>query len=277
MLADHHGLGRDRALVEANVGASAAAVLAPVVLGWLATGPLGWRVVMVVPALALVVLGLVFRRADLPRTNATGTTGSVSGRMSTRTWLLCALVGIVVGVEFCVVFYGAQLLHSTTGLDTVTAAAAMALFFAAELVGRVVGSGLTRRPGRGRPLLTSTLVVSLLGMLPLWLSPNPVVALIGLVLAGLGIANLFPLSLTLALTEAEGLTDKAAARSQFFVGTAIALGPLVLGALSDLWGVQRGFTAAVVLAVAALSLLLAVAGDSASLHRGRRSGVEHAK
>jgi fucose permease len=177
--------------------------------------------------------------------------------MSARTWLLCALVGIVVGVEFCVVFYGAQLLHGMTGMGTVAAATAMALFFAAELVGRVVGSGVTR-PGRGRRLLAGTLVLTIAGMLPLWLSHDPGVALAGLVLAGLGIANLFPLALTLALTAAEGLTDRAAARSQFFVGTAIALGPLVLGLLSDRWGVQRGFTAAVVLAVAALALLFGV-------------------
>ncbi|GGP88064.1 MFS transporter [Saccharothrix coeruleofusca] len=269
VLSDHHGSRRDRALVEANIGASAAAVLAPLALGGLAAGPLGWRAVMALPVLALIVLGLVFRRVEPPR-SATPTpgTGSADGRMSTRTWLLCALVGIVVGVEFCLVFYGAQLLHSTTGVDTVWAATAMALFFAAELLGRVVGSGLTRRPGRSRRLLAGTLVLSIAGMLLLWLSRDPVVALVGLMAAGLGIANLFPLALTLALASAQGLTDRAAARSQFFVGTAIALGPLVLGLLSDRWGVQRGFLTALLLAAVALALLFT--GGSDGFPRRRR-------
>jgi predicted MFS family arabinose efflux permease len=274
ILSDHYGDRRDRALVEANIGASAAAVLAPLLLGWLANGPLGWRAMMFVPVLVIFLLGLCFRRDELPHSATSRTAAMSGGQMSLRVWLLCVLVGLVVGVEFCLVFYGAQLLHTMTGMDTVTAATAMALFFAAELVGRVVGSGLTRRPRRSRDLLTYALLVSLAGMLPLWLSHTPAVSLIGLALAGLGIANLFPLALTLAVTASDGLTDKAAARSQLFVGLAITLGPLILSVLSDQWGVQRGFITAVVLAAAALVLLFAVGEGAARGGRERNAGAE---
>ena len=55
ILSDRHGERRDRALTEANVGAAACAVLAPLLLGLLQGTPAGWRAAMGLPALVLAV------------------------------------------------------------------------------------------------------------------------------------------------------------------------------------------------------------------------------
>ena len=51
ILSDQHGPRRDQALTEANIGAGASAVFAPLVLGALAVTALGWRVTFAIPAL----------------------------------------------------------------------------------------------------------------------------------------------------------------------------------------------------------------------------------
>ncbi|WP_378742252.1 MFS transporter [Nocardia brasiliensis] len=255
ILADHHGIHRDQALVEANTIASAAAVLAPLVLGWLAHGPLGWRAAMLVPVLALAVLRLLLGSQQLSGQAKVGSGTGVTGKLPRLCMVRCVLVSVVVGLEFCVVFYGAQLLPTTTGISTVEAATAMALFYVGELVGRVVGSGLTRRPGRTVPMLTCSLALTAVGVLGIWLVGTPWVALAALAVAGLGVANLFPLSLALAVAASGGQTDRAAARSQLLVGLAIGLAPLGLGALADGWGVWRGFSVTILMMCIAAALL----------------------
>ena len=65
ILSDRHGEGRDRALTEANIGASACAVLAPLLLGLLQGASGGWRVAMVLPAFVLAGLYLRWRHQPL--------------------------------------------------------------------------------------------------------------------------------------------------------------------------------------------------------------------
>jgi MFS family permease len=66
ILSDRHGDRRDRALTEANIGAGASAVLAPLVLGALAAGALGWRATFALPAVVLAVLYVRYRDRPLP-------------------------------------------------------------------------------------------------------------------------------------------------------------------------------------------------------------------
>ncbi|MFI6045782.1 MFS transporter [Nocardia sp. NPDC051321] len=255
MLSDQHGIHRDRALVEANTIASAAAVLAPLALGWLAHGPLGWRAAMLLPVLAFGALRMLFGSQRLAARADTKQATGIAAKLPRLCVLRCILVSVVVGVEFCVVFYGAQLLPVTTGISTVEAATAMALFYVGELIGRVAGSGLTRRSGREWWLLVGSLALTGLGVLGIWLASTPWFALVSLSAAGLGLANLFPLSLALAVAAAEGQTDRAAARSQLLVGLAIGSAPLGLGALADQWGVWRGFSVTVLMVCVAAVLL----------------------
>src|SRR4051812_6197219 len=66
LLSDRHGAQRERALTEANIGAAACAVLAPLALGAFAGGPAGWRAAFMLPALGLAALYVRYRGVPLP-------------------------------------------------------------------------------------------------------------------------------------------------------------------------------------------------------------------
>ncbi|MET7932430.1 MFS transporter [Streptomyces sp. NPDC005322] len=284
VLAEHHGPLRDRALVEANAGASATALAAPLVIGALQTAGAAWNWTLLVPPVAAAVLYAVFRhdrlrpRSDVSahagappgRGGAANDGGSVDGggpadecgpvddggRLPAAFWLLAALCGVAVGAEFCLVFYGSPQLTGVVGLTAGSAATAMSLFYAGALLGRLAGSRLTASR-RLAELIFAALGVSVAGFLTLWATGSAWVALTGLFLSGFGMANLFPLALSLAVSAAPGSTGRATAYVQLLVGTAIMLAPLLLGGLSDRLGVRTAFgLAGLLLPLAALLLLL---------------------
>ncbi|MEU1276326.1 MFS transporter [Streptomyces sp. NPDC005799] len=266
LLSEHHGRYgplRDRALVEANASASASALAAPLVIGGLQAAGAAWNWSLILPLAMAVVMYAVFRREPL----RPGTDGPVPGtagpgaalRLPTAFWILAALAGVVVGAEFCFVFYGSPQLTTVVGLTTGQAATAMSLFYSGELLGRLAGSRLTGTGAlRSTPqLVVAALAVSAVGFLALWTTSVTWVALAGLFLSGFGMANLFPLTLSLAVSGARGQSGRATASVQLLVGAAIMLAPLLLGSLSDLIGVRAAFGAAgLLIPLAALLLAL---------------------
>ena len=188
ILSDRHGERRDRALIEANVGAAACAVLAPLLLGLFQATALGWRAALSLPAFVLAGLYLRYRRQTLPAAPAGRPTGH-QARLSLSCWLLAALVAVGIAVEFCLIYFGAEVLTST-GLRTAQAATAMSALYLGILGGRVGGAYLTRRAGRTVAMLCASLAVTATGFLLFWLAGQPVVAITGLFICGLGVANL---------------------------------------------------------------------------------------
>lgn len=259
LLADRHGQRRDRSIVEANAGASAAAVLAPLLVGALDASVAVWQVSLALPVVALLLLRVGYRTETLVVHPAAGTTPRPAGRrppLPGAFWLMCAVCGLVVGAEFCVVFFGASLLRQVTGIGTGTAAAIMTVFAVGELAGRLAGSRLTSRPGQTRRILLATLGLSAVAFVALWASPSLVPMVVALLLLGLGMANLFPLALSLAVATAPERSDDATARTQLVVGVGIMLAPLLLGTLADRLGVAPAFGVNLVLLAAAALLLL---------------------
>ncbi|SOB86032.1 MFS transporter [Streptomyces sp. 1331.2] len=270
VLAEHHGGHeslRARALVEANAAASVSALAAPLVISGLESAGAAWNWCLVLPALALAALYPALRAEPL-RPNATPSAGTApptgtapepahADRPSGSFPLRAALCGLVVGFEFCLAYYAAPLLTDTAHLTDSQASAALALFYGGELVGRLAGSRLTAgaRAARSAALVTGSLTVAATGFLALWLASTTWVALLGLVLGGLGVANLFPLTLSLAVSAAPGRTDQATARVQLAVSTCIMLAPLLLGTLSDRLGVRSAFGLAGLLLPLAAALL----------------------
>lgn len=267
VLSDRHGRRRDQALLEANIGAGACAVVAPVCLGFLQATPATWRLGMALPAVALVVLYLVYRRQRLPEPPAGPAAGRRPARLSVACWLLAWLVAIGIGIEFCIVYFGAELLTAATGLSTAAGATAMALFYAGILAGRVGAGVLARQPGRSARLLWASLAVTAAGFGVFWLSRHPVIALCGLLVTGLGVASLFPVSLSLTLAAAPRHTDAANARTQLLGGLVVITAPFLLGGLADRFGLPAAF--GVVPFLIALSALLLLAGQAASKRRLR--------
>jgi MFS family permease len=258
ILSDRHGERRDRALTEANVGAAACAVVVPLLLGLFQATPLGWRAALALPALALAGLYLRYRHQPLPAA-AAAPAGRPAGRrsgLSLSCWLLAAMVAVGVAIEFCLIYFGAEVLTST-GLRTDQAATAMSCFYLGILGGRVGGAYLTRRAGRAVPLLYVSLAVTAAGFGAFWLAGQPALAILGLLLCGIGVANLYPLSLALTLAAAPGRGDTANARVQLLGGMLVIVAPYLLGSLADRFGLRAAFTVEPVLIGAAALLLVA--------------------
>ncbi|MGI5133151.1 MFS transporter [Pseudonocardia sp. CA-107938] len=252
VLSDQHGDQRERALTEANMGAAACAVLAPLVLGALAGTVLGWRAAFVLPVLGLVVLNVRYRRHPLPRAAPDHPAGTA--RLPRAALLFAGLVAASMAVEFCLVYYGAEQL-AAIGLPTAAAATAMSAHYVGLLVGRVAGALATRRPGRTTALQFGSLAGTAVGFALFWLAPLPV-AVVGLFLAGVGIANLYPLALALALGSAPGREDRVNALSQVLGGLLVVGAPFALGALADAVGLTAAYTVEPVLIGLCLLLLL---------------------
>jgi MFS family permease len=254
ILSDQHGDRRSRALTEANVGAAASAVLAPLLLGLLQGTAPGWRLAFALPALVLVGCFLRYRRRPLPA-SWTDQSGKGWRRLTLSYWLLAAMVAAGIAIEFCVIYFGAELL-ATTGLSTSQAATAMSAFYLGILVGRVGGSWLTRRDGIDIALLWVSLAVTAAGFLLFWLASAPGLAIAGLFVCGVGVASLYPVSLALALAAAPGNGDTAQSAVQLLGGALVVVAPFLLGGLADHIGLRAAFAIELV-CIGASAVLLA--------------------
>ncbi|MBY8875641.1 MFS transporter [Micromonospora sp. PLK6-60] len=252
-LSDRHGPRRDRALTEANIGAGASAVVAPLVLGALAATAVGWRVTFALPAAVLAVLFLRYRRQPLPTTPRRRAAGR-AGRLPLACWLFALLTAASSAIEFCLVYFAPQLLLDT-GLTAAAASTALSGNLLGILIGRLLGAALTRRPGRSVTLLYASLVGTAGSFALFWLTDQPTVAIVGLFLCGVGIANLYPLALALTLDAAPGREDQANARSQLVLGLFAAAAPYLLGSLADRHGLAAAFALEPVLITGCILLL----------------------
>ena len=79
-----------------------------------------------------------------------------------------------------------------------------------------------------------------------------VFAVLGLFVAGIGVANLYPLIVALALGAAPGQSNEAGARLTFASGTAILAAPLLLGTLADAVGIRLAYGVVPIFIVGAL-------------------------
>ena len=93
----------------------------------------------------------------------------------------------------------------------------------------------------GSRILLISIVIALLGFPLFWLVAVPTVRGLGLFLVGLGLANMFPLTLSLAIRAADCDTNVASARLSLASGAAILLMPQLLGVIADYSGIQGAY------------------------------------
>jgi len=254
-LADRHRLFSSVALTEANVFASGFALLAPLMVGLVTGAGLGWRLALF-PVLALLaVVGLRYwsvpfpERAAAHHEPAKATDGRA--RLPLAYWMFWCLIALETGAEWSVVYWGASFLASDSPLSKADAATAMAAFFLAMLIGRVIGSRLTRA-FPGLLVLAASLGIALVGFPLFWLVPLPLMRVVGLFIVGLGLANVYPLGVALATEAAPGQADRASARLSIAAGLSALIAPFILGTLADHIGIGQAFGIAIPLLVLAL-------------------------
>ena len=131
-------------------------------------------------------------------------------------------------------------MEQVLGLIKADAARAVSLFLAAMIVGRLLGSRLVQRFST-RAVVTVSILIAGVGFLLFWRTGGIPIGLIGLFLTGLGVANLYPLILSLAISAAAGNTIQAGSRATLASGTAILALPLALGRLADAAGIRSAY------------------------------------
>ena len=117
--------------------------------------------------------------------------------------------------------HGGRVVRRGVGSDVVqqaldstpdAAVAVMAGYFTGVLGGRVLGSRLTRGHDPG-PLFAIALVVALAGFAIVWPSTAPAPSAVGMLLLGVGVGNLFPMGLSVAVSLTPARRRRPAAGS----------------------------------------------------------------
>lgn len=255
-LSDQHGESRAVALSEANVIASILSTAAPLMVGWTAILPGGWRLALGIAALAPFLMLLGLGRARLPQSvPPQAASAPASQALPALFWVYWVAIVLSVAAEFCMISWSADFLEKTLHLPLTDAAKAVSLFLAAMIVGRITVSRLVHRFSVRGVVIVSVLVASL-GFGLFWLTGAVIPSLAGLFLTGLGVAGLYPLLLSLAMGVAGSNTTQASARTTLASGTAILILPLALGRLADLAGIRSAYAIVGVLLIGVFLIVL---------------------
>jgi fucose permease len=264
-LSDQHNEFKAVALSEANVIASLLSTVAPLLVGWFAQWTGQWRFALGLMALIPIAMFLSLRHAN-DSTSSTSDEAPTQQNTSLPVlfWVYWAALFLGVAVEFCMVFWSANYLEQVLGVGKASAAQAVSLFLAAMILGRMAGSRLVQRFST-RAVVTVSILIAGIGFLIFWRAESSLIGLIGLFLTGLGIANLYPLILSLAISAANGNTDQAGARATLASGTAILALPLALGRLADIVGIASAYGVVFVLLISVF-LIIQIARRIPSTH-----------
>ncbi len=256
-LSDHHGQHRMVAIAEANVIASIATMFAPMLTGNLERVGIGWRGALYVTIAVWGTLLLIFWREAIPEAEPE----TESNREATRRplprvfWAYLAALLLLVALEWCMSLWGADFLNKVVDFSKEDASSLLTLFYLAMVIGRLVGSRLARIM-RSETLLYSAVGITTVGFPFFWLAPVPALNVLGLFLCGLGIANLYPIGVSLALSTVPKQATTATAFLSIGVSSAIMIVPQVLAAAADAVGIRTAYGLVVIIIVCGFGLMV---------------------
>ncbi len=229
LLADRHGERRAVALTEANVAASIGYVVLIAALSLAAAAQVGWRTALLIGLAVPLVLWLRNRGLAI---EAPSLSVAAAGRLPGIVWVAGAVLFCTTAAEWSVIAWGASFIEGNAGVSADTAVGLMAGYFGGVVAGRIVGSRLTRSREAAR-LLAISLAVAGAGFAIFWSSTGPVQAVLGLVVVGVGIGNLYPLGTSVTMALAPGQAAAASGRAVAMSASAGLLAPLVVGPVAD--------------------------------------------
>lgn len=241
-------------LTKVNAFASATGILAPLAVGAIdalaSTGRLA-MLAAVPPLLALAVLARPAAALEQPAV------GGLVVLQVARGWIRVVLA---VAVEFCFVVWAVARLVDA-GLPMATAA----LLGSAFPIGMAVGRGIgPLHIGSWSPMVPGGLL-AIGGTLLVSLFDAPVAVTVGLVIAGIGVAPLYPVTLA-ALVATPGLSPaRLAALGASASGVAILLAPAMLAVLAGVVDLRIAFLITLPLLVALFLASRPLSRDRAEL------------
>jgi MFS family permease len=254
LLTDHHHGQSTVALTEANVAASLSYVILIGVFTLAAALDVGWRAALLV---SLVVPAAAWWSNRQLHIETAAPPDDERVRLPRAFWVAAVVLVCVTSAEWCVTAWGATFVDDEVGVSTDTAVTLMAGYFVGVVVGRTIGSRLARRYDPSA-LLAVALGIAAVGFVVLWPAGVPAQAVAGLALLGVGIGNLFPMALSLAVSLAPGRAGPASGRAVMMTSLAVLVAPLTVGALADATSLKQALAVVPVLLVLAASGLAAV-------------------
>lgn len=234
-LAEIHGARSGRAFTEANALSSLGTVLAPILVGVALSIGVGWRVGYQVPmaALAGTLLFLQLRNSD----GGASSRGTEKVQHGTPLPLLAILrrwvdIPLAVLTEFSLVFWAASATLDWHGVDQATATLTAAMFLVGMATGRTLGGPLMELYAP-RILVLGGSVIGMVGFFTFWLAPHHIVGAVGLFIAGLGVAILYPASQTRLIASDPNARERSAQLGALGIGMSSGLAPVILALLAE--------------------------------------------
>ncbi|MEX1078274.1 MAG: MFS transporter [Homoserinimonas sp.] len=155
------------------------------------------------------------------------------------------------------------------GIDKPTGALVFGVFVTAMTVGRLAGVRLLDRFGRV-PVLRASAALAVVGLLLVIFVPNPWLAVVGVVMWGLGSALGFPTGMSAAADDPRTAAARVAAVATIGY-LAFLVGPPLIGFLGEQFGLLNALLVVLVLIVAAGALSHAAREPKKLSPRARRS------
>jgi len=161
---------------------------------------------------------------------------SARGSMTRDTWLRWLVIVLGVSAEFCFWTWGAARLVDGGATDA-AASGLVASFAIGMALGRLIGP---RHVGSLNPIHVSAIVTTIAAAIIIS-GADLGVLVVGLFLAGLGIAVLYPVALALLLEDGNLPEASLIALAAYASGVAITITPSLLGALDRVIPIQYAF------------------------------------
>ncbi len=242
-------------LARANAAASVSALFGPLAIGALTAAGLSGRLALLVAVPALLFLAADTRPRPTPGEPRPALAQDRSARSgSPAVWRVAgvwAAIVIAVSIEFCFTIWSTARLQGT-GMPAGAAAVAATAFLIGMAAGRLAAPRLIVRR---LPVIPAGCGLAAAGTLVVALFDAPVPVTAGLVLAGLGVAPFYPVTLA-RLIQVPGLSPaRSAAYGALASGTAILAAPATLAALGSALDLRTAY----LVTVLPMALVLAAA------------------
>jgi fucose permease len=250
IFADIHGTNRNIVINESAALNYGLAMLAPLLTGLCLWLSLGWRGALIIGAVLGGLVIMTCRVVGVPEAGK-APAGMGTAKLPAAFWVYWAAMTFGIAIEYSILLWASEYLERVIGLEKAQAASGAAAFMLGMFIGRASGSVWVRFVPVEQ-LLVGQLAVTLVGFLIYWGVSQPAAAIAGLLVLGIGVSLLFPLTVGLAMGAAGPASDKASARSTIAFGVALLTMPLLLGGLADHAGLRNAHWLVPILILATL-------------------------
>lgn len=239
IMSNRFGAQRSVGIYECNIVASTFCALAPVVVGAVSNAGYNWRYTMIFPVAMFALLALTNLRTVASQTSAIQVPPAPV-KLPASYWAYFVVIAFSVAAEWSMIFWTAEFMERAAGLSKADAATTVSAFLGTMFFGRIIGSRLNRVVPM-RVMLPAAATLAAVGFVIFWLAHSPSIHILGLLLLGLGEANMYPLSFSAAIGVAANQSARAASRMSISTGGSIFVAPFILGLLAYRCGISTAF------------------------------------